>query len=586
MRPPPDVSPGMGKLEVGAALREIAALLVLLGGNGFRAKAYATGARAIEGSDEEPAQLVQEGRLTELPGIGEGIASQIEALVASGASPVLERLRAEAPRGAAELVRIRGMSLKRMRALQEGLGIDSIASLREACDAGLVRSLRGFGERTERALAAGIAALAKEAEPASVQRSTILVDAMAVAEALVAYVRGCASVANAEIAGSVRRREEAVARVVVAAAADEPGAAFDEISKYPEASACRRGEDHVTLRITADLLAEAHVASRAHFPAKLVSLTGPPDHVAGLEARAAERCTSLATMRASDEREVYAHLGLTLVPPELRDDPAAIEAAARPGAFAELLSMEDIRGMVHCHTTYSDGRDTILTMAREAERLGMEYLTITDHSATAHYAGGLEVDRLQRQWDEIDEAQAQVKVKLLRGTESDILASGELDYPDRILEKLDVVIASIHARYRMDEAAMTERIVRAMKLPIFKIWGHPLGRLILHRAPIACRLEEILDVIARSPAAIEVNGDPYRLDLPPEWIRQARARGIPFVVSVDAHSTRGMRSLAFAVAMARRGGLTRREVVNTRDAAEFARRVCPTGAPACPAPRS
>jgi DNA polymerase (family 10) len=214
-------------------------------------------------------------------------------------------------------------------------------------------------------------------------------------------------------------------------------------------------------------------------------------------------------------------------------------------------------------------------MARAAEALGMDYITITDHSPTAHYAGGLSHERLQQQWDEIDQVQERVRVRILRGTESDILADGSLDYPDAILERFDVIIASIHQRYKLDRRQTTERLVRALSLPLFKIWGHALGRMLLQRDPVDCDLSAVLQALASAPGAIELNGDPHRLDLPARFIPQARALGIPFVVSVDAHSTQGLSALPFAITMARRGGLQRTEVLNTLPAPAFAARVRP-----------
>jgi DNA polymerase (family 10) len=240
-----------------------------------------------------------------------------------------------------------------------------------------------------------------------------------------------------------------------------------------------------------------------------------------------------------------------------------------------LLTTADIRGMVHCHTTYSDGRASIEEMARAAEALGMQYITITDHSPSAHYAGGVTVDRLKEQWDEIAAVQERVKIRILRGTESDILQDGALDYPDEVLERFDVVIASIHSRHKLDRERMTERLVRAMSLPIFKIWGHALGRMLLSRDPIDCDVPEVLDALAGTRGAIELNADPHRLDLPPAWIPAARARGLSFVVSVDAHSTKGLNVLPLGVQLARRGGLRRHEVLNTLPADELAARVRP-----------
>jgi DNA polymerase (family 10) len=231
--------------------------------------------------------------------------------------------------------------------------------------------------------------------------------------------------------------------------------------------------------------------------------------------------------------------------------------------------------MVHCHTTYSDGKNSVAEMVHAAELMGMKYLTITDHSPTAFYANGVKIDRLQRQWEEIDRVQEQTKVRILKGTESDIIADGSLDYPDWILEQFDVIVASIHSRYKMSEDRMTRRIVTAMRQPVFKIWGHALGRKILERPPFDCRVEEILDVIAESRAAIEVNGDPHRLDMQPHWLRAARRRKIKFVISVDAHSTSAMSYLKYGVGTARRGWLRRREVLNTLGVKAFQQSVRP-----------
>jgi DNA polymerase (family X) len=231
--------------------------------------------------------------------------------------------------------------------------------------------------------------------------------------------------------------------------------------------------------------------------------------------------------------------------------------------------------MVHCHTTYSDGKNSIVEMARAAHELGMKYITITDHSPSAHYARGVSLDRLKAQWDEIAAAEQEVPIRILRGTESDILSDGSLDFPDAVLERFDVIIASIHARHRMDAPSMTARLSRALSLPLFKIWGHALGRILNHRPPIECDVLALLDQLAASRGAVEINADPHRLDLPPAWIPAARARGIPVVVSVDAHSTRGLGVLRYGVDMARRGGVRVGEVLNALPAAAFAERVRP-----------
>jgi len=281
-------------------------------------------------------------------------------------------------------------------------------------------------------------------------------------------------------------------------------------------------------------------------------------------------------LKVESESDIYKHLGMQYVIPELREDHGEIEAALSQKIPDDLITIEDIKGMVHCHTTYSDGRNTVEEMARAAEAMGMKYMTITDHSPTAHYANGLSIDRLKRQQDEIARVQEKVKIKLLRGTESDILRDGELDYPDNILEQFDVIIASIHNRYKLDEDQMTRRVINAMKNPLFKIWGHPSGRLVGRRPPVACRYEEILDVIAESGAAIEISGDPHRLDMEPRWTREARKRGTRFVISTDAHSISDLYNLKFGIGIARRAGVRRGEVLNTLSPKEFQASVRPT----------
>jgi DNA polymerase (family 10) len=308
--------------------------------------------------------------------------------------------------------------------------------------------------------------------------------------------------------------------------------------------------------------------------------TGADAHVRQLAERAAARGLTLGPLglggvaEAPDEDAVYAALGLPFVPPELREGLGEVTAAER-GLLPPLVTREDILGAVHCHTDASDGRHDLLRMARAADARGLRYLTVTDHSQNARYANGLDPERLARQWDEIARVQEQVTVRLLRGTECDILRDGALDCPASVIERLDVVIASVHERYRMTSAEMTDRLVTAMRQPWFKIWGHALGRYVLRRPPLECDLGRVLDAAAGSRVAIEINGDPHRLDLEPRLVREARLRGLRFVVSCDAHSTGSLENIRFGVDMARRAGLTRADVLNTMDTDAFRAEVRP-----------
>jgi DNA polymerase (family 10) len=317
-----------------------------------------------------------------------------------------------------------------------------------------------------------------------------------------------------------------------------------------------------------------HTAPPERWGVTLVRATGAEAHWQKLAARAAARGIDLAKVDAADEGALYAALDLPYLPPEIRDGDDELDAADL-GALGELVDYNDVRGAVHCHTTYSDGKNTVEQMAQGALELGFDYITITDHSSAAHYAGGLTLERLRQQWAEIDEVQEKVGIRIFKGTEADILADGALDWPDEVLEQLDVVIASVHQRHKLDEDEMTRRLVRAMRAPVFKIWGHALGRMLGSREPFACRVDEVLDAIAASPAAIEINGDPHRLDIEPRWARRASDRGIRFVLSSDAHSVGALGAVEYAVGMARRARLRSDEVLNTMTPDAFARAVKP-----------
>lgn len=555
------------------ALAEIAALLSLSREERFKAEAYARGAQIVAGLSSQLGELVETARLTEIEGIGPSLATQITELHRTGCSPLLERLRAAYPPGAAELSRLPGMTLRRIRALSEGLGISSLEALREACQAERVRSLPGFGAKTEQRL---LAALEERAQATAGPRPLLLAEARALAARIEAQLLE-EQIAEAVLpAGALRRGEELLDELslVVIGARER---VLPRVGSLPSVVRVDPSGERALLALGVPLV--LHIVERASAGARLLHATGPDAHVAALAAHAEARGLSLDAEALSTplgerleasacEPSIYRVLELPYVPPELRNG-----AHDSRESYEDLVDLADIVGMVHCHTTHSDGKATVEEMARAAEALGMQYITITDHSPSAHYARGVTLDRLERQWDDIARAQERVGIRILRGTESDILADGSLDYPDAVLERFDVVIASIHARFRMTRAEMTARLVRAMEQPLFKIWGHALGRLLLKRDPIDCDVERVLDALAASRGAVEINGDPHRLDLAPAWLPLARARNIPFVLSVDAHSTAGMSALPLAVTMARRGGLRRREVLNALPTEAFLTRV-------------
>lgn len=563
------------KFEIANYLRETGLLLSAKGENQFKARAYLRGAKAIEASQADIGRLVKEHTLTTIPGIGDSLAKTIEEIYQSGQSRFLHHLKKEMPEGTIELSRIPGLTLEKIRTLSSKLGIRTVEELENACRQEQVREVPGFAARSERAL------LGKIELMKSKSKAILLVDAMEMAEEMRSYLQSSVRAIEVEITGEIRRWHEAVDRIQLVAKTSRRQAALKAFQNFPLViKVVEFRDDYVHVSLSNGISVELFLAES--LPLKLLETTGPAhfQHLQKVAKRKGLTLTSdsfqskTSSIIVRAESNVYSKLGLNFVPPELREDQGEIKDALRDD-FSDLIQITDIQGMTHCHSTFSDGRHSIEQMARAAERMGMKYMTVTDHSPTAHYAGGLTVDRLKEQWEEIDRVQEKVRIKLLKGTECDILADGALDYPDEILEQFDIIIASIHSRYKQDEKRMTKRLLAGLRNPHFKVWGHPLGRLVLRRDPIPCNVEEILDAIQDSPVAIEINGDPYRLDLEPQWAKLARQRGFNFIISTDAHATSDLQNLRFGIHQARRAGLRRSDVLNAQSFSKFKKAVKP-----------
>ena len=579
----------MDKFAIAAALQEIGTLLELKGSEYFKARAYRNGARAVAELSEDVGKLIKENRLTFVKGIGYALAKQIEELYNNGESSFLTNLRAELPPGIIELANVPGLTVKKIAQLHDVLGITTLEQLKAAAAAGKVRDVKGFGAKTEQKLLAALAGHQNQ------ERRIHVHHARRAGERILEYLGTAPGFVEGELAGSLRRSKETVSEVIVVASAKTPKRLIDRFVGFPLVTrVVEQTPQYCSAILSEGFKATLFAVKPEEFPAVLMQATGSEAHLKKLEQVAAKQKLRLTTrgvenltrgragnkaraqvIRTKSESEIYDRLGMQYVPPELREDEGEIEAASKGMLPEDLVTTDDIRGMVHCHTTYSDGKHSVAQMVYAAEAMGMKYITITDHSPTAFYAGGVKIDRLQRQWEEIEQVQEQTKIKILKGTESDILKDGSLDYPDWILEQFDVIVASIHSRYQMNEDQMTRRLVTAMRQPVFKIWGHALGRLIEKRPPFDCRVEEILDVIAESRAAIEINGDPYRLDMEPHWLRKAHERKIKFVISTDAHSTGALDNVKYGVGIARRGWLQRGEVLNTLGVKAFQKAVRP-----------
>ncbi|MBX7112912.1 MAG: DNA polymerase/3'-5' exonuclease PolX [Myxococcaceae bacterium] len=566
------------KATVVKALRDLGLLYQLKGENSFKTRAYDLAADRISGLGGELDALIENGGLEELPNIGASMAAKIKELVTTGKLGALETLKAEFPPTILELLTVPDLGPKKAKALFDTLGVGSLGELEAACREGKVRGLKGFGEKTEHKLLQGIELVKRS----SANGRRLLAEVLPLAEEMKTYLAQAPGVQRASLGGSVRRMRETVADVDIIASAPQAAPVLQRLIAHPNvATVLGQGESKASIRLKgSDLQIDLRVLPDEDFSAALHHFTGSKAHHIRLRGMALEKGLKISEwgvyrgevkLPIGEEADIYALLGMQYVPPELREDWGEIEAALTHSLPTDLVMRQDIIGNVHSHTTWSDGVDSLEAMALAAKKLGMTYFTVTEHSQTSSYAGGLTEDRLRQQWDEIDAVNEKVKgIRLLKGIETDILEDGSLDYPDAVLEKLDVVIGSIHQRYSQDEAKMTARVLRAFDNPHLMIWGHPTGRLLLKREPALMNMERILDKAAEKGITMEVNGCPERLDLKPEHVRSALKRGLKISISTDAHSTHELAwHLPLAVACAQKGWARQSDVVNTLNSDDF-----------------
>jgi DNA polymerase (family 10) len=557
------------RLEAAAQLLEIAALLRLSGADRFRTFAYERAAKTIRTTEADLGELAAAGRLTSLPDIGPATARVVEEILRTGRSSFLDDLRSGLPPGSAELSRLKSLTRPRIQALHRALGVDGLESLRAAARAGRLQGVKGFGPKMEERIFAELDALAER------EGRVLLSEGLRAEAAILSLLQPAARGAPLASAGALRRREPVLGSLDFVAGV-EGSALLERFERMPlVAAVLGRSKDSVHVRLASGTDARLSVAQPGRFGALLLRATGPVGHADEVLRRVA---AAGEPADAPTEEEVYRRAGLPFFPPEIRGDGSEVVRAAAGALRLDLVEEESVLGYVHCHTSWSDGNATVEQMARAAAERGRAYITITDHSASAHYAGGLSPERLAEQRAEIARVARSVPVRILHGTECDILRNGDLDYEGDVLSRLDVVVASLHERHRLGREETTARLARAMSWPGFKIWGHPLGRLLLRRPPVDCDLGAILDALAAAGGAVEINGDPHRLDLDPAHAHGVRSRGIPFVISTDAHSPSDLDFLSSGVLMARRAGLTADDVLNTLDANAFAERVRPRAA--------
>jgi DNA polymerase (family 10) len=558
----------MRNAEIAEAFDELASLYELDGAVVYRVVAYRNAAKAIREAGVSVAELARAGKAEELAGVGKTIAEKIDALLEGGTIPSADKLRARIPPGLVEITRIPGLGPKRVRSLHEHLGVTSLEELREATEAGRLADVPGFGAKAAENVIAALAA-----DDAGAARTRFLLSqALTVGEGIVEGLRPHAT--SVELAGSARRMADACKDLdVVAATADSAALvkAFEELAEidvvHSSGTAGARAVTHSGIPV------DLRVVPEEAFGNLLQHFTGSGKHNEALRTEAVRRGLHVSEYGIADdesgtthacatEEEVYERLGMSFVPPELRENRGEL-AAARKGELPELIELDDIRGDLHMHTVASDGRNTIEEMAEAARERGYAYAAITDHSASHGFGDHVDPDELLRQIERI----RYVKLKgltLLAGTEVNVMPDGSLDYADELLEQLDWVVASVHTSFRMGKDEMTDRIVRALEHPLVDALGHPTGRKIQQREPYDVDLDRVFEVAARTGTFLEINANPDRRDLPDTYARAAVEAGVTLVIDSDAHRTGTLANMRYGVATARRAWVTAPQVANTR----------------------
>lgn len=560
----------MTKDQVAAILGEIGTLLELKGENSFRTNAYHNAARVIEQLEEDLETVVQQGRLGSIPGIGATMTEKITTLVRTGALPFLDDLRKQIPAGLLDILRIQGLGPKKVKALWESLNIDDLDKLRAACVEGQVAKLKGFGAKTQEKILEGIEFVAQMGARVRIDQ------AFAVAEMLVTALRKAPGIIRMEVAGSLRRRRETVKDIDIVVSSDNPVPIMDRFVALPGVqSITGHGETKSSIIVAGAgvvMNADLRVVQDSHFPYTLHHFTGSKEHNVALRTRAQGMGLKLneyglfkgdKLIPCKDETDIYKALGLTWMPPEMRENTGEVEAA-EARKLPTLIEVPDVQGVFHCHTTASDGAHSLEEMARATRALGLHYLGIGDHSQSLTVANGLTPERVRAQWQEIDALNKKLKgFHVFKGTEVDILEDGRLDFDDDLLAGFDYVVASVHSYFKQTREAMTKRIIRAIEHPAVTMLGHATGRLLLKRDGYAVDLEEVLQAAAKAGTMIEINAHPQRLDL--DWVhcKRAHALGVMLVINPDAHSTNDLALYRYGVDVARRGWLGKADVFNT-----------------------
>lgn len=568
----------MNKADIVDILEDIAVLLELKGENPFKIRAYATGARALETMEDDLGEVIGEGRLASVRGIGSALVEKIETLYASGELEYYTKLRESVAPGLIEMLDIPGLGGKKVKKLHDALGLESIDALKAACESGQVEALKGFGKKSAEKILTGIA------NRAAYAKRHLWWAAREVADPILGGLRMLPQVERAEVAGSLRRLRETVGDLDFIVASSDPGPVMDWFVTQPAVSeVTAHGATKSSVRFESGLQADLRVVPAAQFAFALHHFTGSKDHNVAMRQRALARGYSLSEwgVTAKDdaddgdilppiatEKALFEFFGLAEIPPELREGMGEIEAA-ESGILPTLVVAESIHGVFHNHTTASDGRATVEEMAAAAEALGWDYLGLADHSKASFQANGLDDARVLRMIDRIRafNQSGESPVHVFAGIECDILPDGSLDLEDATLDALDYAVMSVHSSFSQSEEEMTARVIRAIEHPATTMLGHPTGRILLRREPYKIDLQKVIDAAIANRVIIEINANPRRLDMDWRLWRRAAERGLMCSINPDAHNTEGLAYFRAGVNIARKGWLKKEQILNCRDRA-------------------
>lgn len=559
----------MDKYQVAAVLYEIADLLDLQG-VAFKPVAYRRAARNIEVLEDDFEKIVAEGRLKDIPGVGNAMTKKIEELVTTGELGYLKQLRSEIPAGLVDLLRVPDVGPKTAMILYKELGISSIDQLKDAVLNHRLHGIKGFGEKTEEKILQGIKTLESKGG------RTLLGDALPIARAYVEYLKGKQALDRISIAGSLRRGKETVGDIDILVGDDEPARIMEAFVSYPEVEeVLMKGPTKSSVRLRGGLQVDIRAVNTSSYGAALQYFTGSKEHNVAMRGIGVDMGLKLneyglfmrdsgKMVAGATEEEVYKVLGFPYIEPELREMTGEIEAA-RAGKLPKLVEQDDVRGDLHLHTNWSDGRDAISDVVAAAISRGYEFVAVTDHSQSLKITNGLTPERLTKQIGAVRMAEGEAggKISILAGSEVDIKPDGSLDYPVSLLKDLDIVIGSVHSRFKMDKKDMTERIIKAIGSGMIDILGHPSGRIIGQRKPYEFDLEAVLDSARDSKVSMEINSFPDRLDLSDRDCKLAKQSGVKVAVGTDSHSIEHMWYIELGVITARRGWLEKGDVINT-----------------------